>query len=123
MSQTQIYSTYRPRDITIERDQGIMRLTWHDNRVSDFPLRWLRANCPCATCREERRKAASDPLHLNVGPEPSIEIKSGDLVGNYAVRLEWTDGHATGIYAFSALYGIYFHPDSDPENLPSLIVD
>jgi len=120
---TRTYSTYRPKDITIEREAGVMKLTWIDGRISAFPLRWLRANCPCATCREERRKAASDPLHLSVGPEPSTVINGGEIVGNYAIRLEWADEHATGIYAFSALYGAYFHPDSDPDNLPPLITD
>ena len=56
----------RPQTITVDRAAGVMRVTWHDGHQSDFSLRWLRANCPCATCREERRAAAmnTDPLRL-----------------------------------------------------------
>lgn len=88
-----------------------MQITWADEHISAYPLRWLRANCPCATCREVRRESESvdDALsldltiNLNTKPEPSTQIAHAELVGNYAIRLEWTDGHATGIYGFSAL--------------------
>ena len=41
-------------------------------------------------------------------PKPDHEIQSLVLaeleeVGNYAVRLEWGDGHGTGLYAFRYL--------------------
>ncbi|MEM7538692.1 MAG: DUF971 domain-containing protein [Chloroflexota bacterium] len=94
----------RPTEMTVEREAGLLKITWTDNTVRSYPLRWLRANCPCATCREEIRKAESDPLHLVVGPPPSTEIVGGETVGNYAIRFEWADGHATGIYPFSMLY-------------------
>ncbi|MCB0145897.1 MAG: DUF971 domain-containing protein, partial [Caldilineaceae bacterium] len=42
-------------------------------------------------------------INLDTKPEPSTQIAGAELVGNYAIRLEWTDGHATGIYGFSAL--------------------
>ncbi|MCB0061499.1 MAG: DUF971 domain-containing protein, partial [Caldilineaceae bacterium] len=88
-----------------------------------FPLRWLRANCPCATCREERRSAAleTDLLKLSTGPLPSTQIASAELVGNYAIRLRWTDGHDAGIYAFTVLRDSCpcadCHPAGPPETL------
>ena len=100
----------RPSDITVDRGAGELRITWGDGEASRYPLQWLRANCPCATCREERRQAtmeqaASDvgELRLMSGPLPSTQIADAELVGNYAVRLAWTDGHDTGIYAFADL--------------------
>ncbi|MCB9147555.1 MAG: DUF971 domain-containing protein [Caldilineaceae bacterium] len=101
----------RPTDIAILREAGVMQITWADEHLSAYPLRWLRANCPCATCKEVRRQrsAANDSLsldltiNLDTKPEPSTQIAGAELVGNYAIRLEWTDGHATGIYGFSTL--------------------
>ena len=113
----------RPKDITIDRAGSLLSLTWVDGHVSEFPLRWLRANCPCATCRDERRSAAleTDLLKLSSGPLPSIEIANAELVGNYAIRLVWTDAHDAGIYAFSILRAacpcILCHPDGPPETL------
>jgi DUF971 family protein len=65
-----------------------------------FSLAWLRGNCPCATCREERRAAAenTDPLRLVSTPPPSTAVAAAEFVGHYAIRLTWDDGHATGIY-------------------------
>ena len=97
----------RPTDIAIQRESGVMQITWTDSTVSEYPLRWLRANCPCATCKEVRREAnaSTDMLMLNttIVVEPSTEVARGEVVGNYAIRLEWTDGHGTGIFSYASL--------------------
>lgn len=115
----------RPRSITIDRQAAELRIVWADGVLDAFPLRWLRANCPCATCREARRTAEleQDPLRLATGPAPSTEIAGAELVGNYAVRLDWTDGHTTGIYAFSALRHAGRLAGADPGALPPLLPD
>lgn len=111
-------SSSRPKNITIDRAAGRLNIIWADDMSSSFELRWLRANCPCATCRERRREAelATATLTLHAGPrvDPSIEIAGAELVGNYAIRLQWTDGHDTGIYGFSSL-----RASSDPERFPN----
>ncbi len=97
--------THRPKDIAVDRTAGEVRITWADGHVSAYSLRWLRANCPCASCREERREAVlrTESLSLSALPPPSAEIAGAELAGNYAVRFEWADGHASGIYTFAAL--------------------
>lgn len=113
----------RPTDITVDRANGKLIVTWGDGHSSAFPLRWLRTHCPCATCREERRNAAleTDILKLNTGPLPSTAIANAELVGNYAIRLIWTDGHDAGIYAFTVLRDscpcAVCHPAGPPETL------
>lgn len=100
-------ATTQPTDITIERATSTIKITWGDGVSSDYPLRWLRANCPCATCKEVRSEAtlATEMLTLNmsVPAEPSTEVARAELVGSYAIRLEWTDGHGAGIFAYSSL--------------------
>lgn len=115
----------RPKDIAIDRAAGTFKITWVDNHSSEFNLRWVRANCPCATCREARRTDAlnTDVLKLMSGPLPSTQVAHAELVGNYAVRLEWTDGHATGIYAFSNLRASCPCPQCHPEGPPALLPD
>ena len=114
----------RPKDIAIDRPASTLRITWLDDHVSEFSLRWVRANCPCATCREERRAAAlnTDMLKLSSGPLPSTQVANAQLVGNYALRLEWTDGHATGIYPFTAMRAscpcLACNPEGPPPFLP-----
>lgn len=95
----------RPIDIAVDRSAGLLQITWQDNVTYSYPLGWLRAHCPCATCLEERREAAVNvnELTLHSGPLPSSEIAGAELVGNYAIRLDWSDGHSTGIYPFLEL--------------------
>jgi DUF971 family protein len=113
----------RPRNLTIERAAGVLRIEWTDGHASHFELRWLRANCPCASCREERRAIAddSDPLRLHSGPLPSTEVIGAQLVGNYAIRLDWSDGHNTGIYPFSSLRACCPCPECNPDGPPPLL--
>jgi len=116
----------RPQEITIDRAASVMRILWLDGHASEFPLRWLRANCPCATCREERRAAAmavADPLRLTATPPPSTEVVGAEFVGQYAIRLTWSDGHATGIFPFAALRACCPCSTCNPEGVPPLVID
>jgi len=98
----------RPIDLVVDRGAGQLQITWQDNVTNIYPLDWLRAHCPCATCMEERREAAANvnELILHSGPLPSTEIVGAELVGNYAIRLDWSDGGSTGIYPFIELRSV-----------------
>jgi DUF971 family protein len=113
----------KPQNITIDRTAGLLRIVWRDGHQSDYPLRWVRANCPCATCREERRAAAfnTDPLRLHSGPPPSLEISGAELVGNYALRPIWSDGHDSGIYPFTLLRVSCPCAECNPDGAPALL--
>lgn len=125
MSYETMLSTQKPRDIAVDRAAGHLTITWGDQHVTEYALRWLRANCPCATCREERRVAAlqTDLLTLSSGPLPSTQIAGAELVGNYAIRLRWTDGHDTGIYAFSLLRAACPCQQCHPEGPPTKLIE
>lgn len=115
---------HRPAEITIERAAEELRIRWADGHASAWSLPWIRAHCPCASCREERRaRAESDGLLLNSGPPPSAEVTGAELVGNYALRLDWTDGHNSGIYPFSALRQSCPCPECNPAGAPPLLPD
>ncbi|MFN2201537.1 MAG: DUF971 domain-containing protein, partial [Caldilineaceae bacterium] len=96
---------HRPRDIDVNRSEGTVTITWADWHRSTYSLAWLRANCPCATCREERRQAEhpGDELILSSKSPPTAEVTSASLVGGYAIQFVWADGHDAGIYGFAAL--------------------
>ncbi len=118
-------SNHRPQELTVDRAAGTLRVVWQDGHASVYALRWLRANCPCASCREERRAAAlqTDLLKLTAGPPPSAEIVGAELVGNYAVRFGWADGHDGGIYVFAALRRSCPCAECNPSGPPPLLPD
>jgi DUF971 family protein len=82
-----------------------LEVTWGDRHESTFPLKYLRDECPCASCRTEREEARSNPFRvLPAGARPpSYEIADVEPVGRYGMQITWSDGHATGIYTFEFL--------------------
>ncbi|MEK7379663.1 MAG: DUF971 domain-containing protein [Gemmatimonadota bacterium] len=88
-----------PQSVT-RRDHGLI-IDWDGaGHEALFPARELRLACPCAQCVEEM---SSRPL-LDPTTVPADISPSGvALVGAYGLRIQWSDGHGTGIYTFAAL--------------------
>lgn len=88
------------------RKSSDLRIRWTDGHESVIPLAVLRKSCPCATCRAAREERERNPLAiLNVRSSESdfATAMAAELVGHYALRIHWKDGHDTGIYEFSLL--------------------
>jgi DUF971 family protein len=91
-----------PTNITAKRASGVLEIDWSDGEHCAYPFDLLRNACPCAQCRGG---------HENMKPEPDEDVfliplmdakatrlKNLEAVGNYALNLEWEDGHSYGIY-------------------------
>jgi DUF971 family protein len=97
-----------PRKLQLKRTESL-RIEWSDGVLTTYPLDYLRSMCPCATCRSIRETPKPPPgksLSLKVLPgnfQSSTEVKGAELVGNYAIRIDWSDGHDSGIYSFEYL--------------------
>jgi DUF971 family protein len=86
-------------------------ITWADGHASHFDFPYLRDNCPCATCNDEREKKASlgeasaafasSPVLPMFKPKP--RATAATQVGNYAFQISFSDGHSTGIYSYDQL--------------------
>jgi DUF971 family protein len=64
--------------------------------------------CPCAACKDQREAEATRPkTSLAVLPESFVAgnptVVDAQLVGNYALKITWSDQHDTGIYSFQYL--------------------
>lgn len=82
------------------RDDGLL-IEWDDaGHQGFFPARALRLACPCAGCVEEM---SGKPLLVPANVPSDIRPLSVALVGAYGLRVQWSDGHATGIYTFEQL--------------------
>jgi len=65
----------------------------------------LRNSCPCALCSSEKEEWSSSYIPLFT--KEQLSIKKMSIVGNYAVSIEWEDGHNTGLYDFVYLNIIF----------------
>lgn len=101
-----------PRQIRLTPD-GRMVVTWDDSHQSIYGLPYLRDRCPCAACLEERSQGKS---LLPILVEGKYSVRNVVQVGNYAISIEWGDGHNLGIYSFEYLRSIC--PCPDHANIP-----
>jgi DUF971 family protein len=91
--------------VEIQRDhQGVMRIVWDDGHESLYAYPDLRQACPCATCREQRMQRQQNPFQI-LPTVTTHEVQPLHLstVGNYALNIEWSDGHRSGIYPWDLL--------------------
>lgn len=96
----------RPSGLDLDLRAQVLRLSWADGAASALPLPLLRRHCPCATCRTEREKRAGSVLPILTASQSNpagATATGGHLVGNYAIQIDWADGHTTGIYDFRLL--------------------
>lgn len=101
-----------PRHLDLRKDRGLT-VEWADGTTSYYSIAYLRRMSPSAEMHELRREQARNPLTvLPAGAAASgpITAVNAELVGNYAIRIEFSDGHATGIYSWEYLRKI----DPDP---------
>ena len=95
-----------PQHIAISKSKGI-KIDWSDGRHSEYGLKYLREQCPCATCTGAHgnppEKPETSPFPLF---QPALKILQVEPVGNYALRIHWSDGHNTGLYTFEYLRSI-----------------
>jgi DUF971 family protein len=80
-----------------------LAIAWNDGEESFLPLEILRRACPCATCGGEP-DVLGNLSRPNVSYTPhSFVLQGWELVGGYATRLRWQDGHSSGIYSYQYL--------------------
>jgi len=91
-----------PPPLRIERqpaDQSLL-VAWPDGLLAQLPLVPLRAQCMCARCVDE---ITGERIVKLDGIDPGIQIDELKLVGNYALKIAWSDRHDTGLYTWPHL--------------------
>lgn len=93
----------KPKQIKIV-DKDKIQITWNDNLLTIIYLKYLRDECPCAGCKGETilLKTYRPPKLTVITPDMYI-IKDIEVVGEYAIKVSWKDGHDTGIYSWDYL--------------------
>jgi DUF971 family protein len=101
----------KPIDVKVHVTTGAgVDITWSDGHASHYEFSYLRENCPCASCREGYKEKHNNFAGGIANGEavlplfkPRVTARAAASVGSYAVQIEFTDGHATGIFSFDHL--------------------
>ncbi len=109
----------RPKHLDLKKDKGLT-VEWPDGRISFYPVAYLRKMSPSADARMLREQMAKNPLTVlpasaTSGDKPLTAV-GAELVGNYAMKIIFSDGHDTGIYSWDYLRQI--DPTQNPPRDP-----
>lgn len=102
-----------PTRLHLKKDEKL-EIDWADGRKSRYTLTLLRSMCPCAQCKMTREGNNPHDIAPVAKPKPlltilpgnysgAITVRSAQMVGNYAIQIEWSDEHGSGIYSFEYL--------------------
>lgn len=91
----------RPLDVQLIGAELAIR--WSDGGESYITAATLRANSPSAEVKGEQ-----DIFGNQYGGEApkdhrGVEIVGWEQVGNYAIRIDFSDGHRTGLFGYALL--------------------
>ena len=88
-----------PTGITLHQKSRVLEIAFSDGRSFRLPYEFLRVYSPSA----EVRGHGPGQEVLQTGKR-SVEIRTMEPVGSYAVQPVFSDGHGTGIYSWDYLY-------------------
>jgi ATP-binding protein involved in chromosome partitioning len=83
-----------------QRGARLLGIRWADGHESVYDVRALRLACGCAQCVDEwtgEERLDESAVPADVAP------RRIQPVGRYAIQIDWSDGHTTGIYPFRRL--------------------
>lgn len=95
-----------PTEIKLHQQSKKLEIAFNDGSRFELPCEYLRVFSPSA----EVRGHGPGQEVLQVGKK-NVEIKQIEPVGQYAVVLEFSDGHNSGIYSWDYLYDLGRHQD------------
>jgi DUF971 family protein len=81
-------------------DDRELHIVWADGHQTVLANKSLRERCPCAACVHE---FTGERMLNPATVPPDIRADEVSLVGRYAIKIRWSDRHATGIYTFQKL--------------------
>ena len=89
-----------PSNIRALQSDQVLEITWIDGIVDRLPYRFLRGQCPCASCRDEwtgERTIREESIR------PDLKLEGMEPIGTYAIQPAWNDGHSSGLYTWELL--------------------
>ena len=95
-----------PSEIKLHRKSRLLEIAFSDGKTFRYPCEFLRVYSPSA----EVRGHSPGQEVLQMGKK-EVNINHIEPVGNYAIQLNFSDGHNTGLYSWDLLYDYGMHQD------------
>jgi DUF971 family protein len=98
--------TEQPTEITLHQQSRELEIAFADGLRSKLPFEFLRVNSPSA---EVRGHGIGQEV-LQVGKR-NVNVLNIEPVGSYAIKIDFDDGHDTGLYSWEYLRHLCEHQD------------
>jgi DUF971 family protein len=99
-------NSLQPASIDLKKDRGLT-IEWHDGSSSYYSIRVPPQDLPLGRhAPAPRRDGQANPLDRaarRAARRRPVVATHAELVGNYAIRIRFSDGHSTGIYSWAYL--------------------
>ena len=87
-----------PTEIRLRKDRKALSVRFDDGVDYDLPAEMLRVLSPSAEVQGHSKEQ-----RVTVPGKIDVAITAIDPIGNYAVRLTFSDGHNTGLFSWTYL--------------------
>jgi DUF971 family protein len=88
-----------PTELRVRRAARLLEIDFDNGARFSLPAEYLRVMTPSA---EDRGHGAGPGR--TVGGKKDVTIRDLRPIGRYAVRIDFSDGHDTGLYSWDELY-------------------
>lgn len=87
-----------PTEMRLHKDKRTLSMRFDDGVAHDLPAEMLRVLSPSAEVQGH-----SPEQRQTVGGKRNVSIVALEPVGNYAVKIVFSDGHNTGLFSWGYL--------------------
>ena len=90
---------HRAKEIRLKREEKVLEIDFEDGKTFSLRAELLRVESPSA----EVRGHGSGPRPPQPPVPDDISVLGAEPVGRYAVRIQFSDGHDSGLYTWKFL--------------------
>jgi len=87
-----------PSDLRFQKEAAQLFIRFDDGHEVTIPYELLRVESPSAETKGHGGQAPPPPTRKR-----TVGVTGAEPVGRYALRIQFTDGHNTGLYTWSYL--------------------
>lgn len=87
-----------PSELRVKDKGALLCVTFDNGQAFDYSAEYLRVESPSAEV-----KGHGPGQEITVAKKRHVTILNVEAVGNYAVKITFSDGHATGLYSWDYL--------------------
>lgn len=98
----------KPTDITLHKKSRTLEVAFDSGERFVMPCEYLRVHSPSAEVQGH-----GPGERVLVAGKRDVNISEIEPVGNYAVLLRFSDGHATGIFSWETLYDLGINQETN----------